>query len=49
LIGEHEHCLQRKLLLAISEEVLETGAQQIDNQHVKIAFNAKPMNIGDAN
>ena len=49
LIGEHQHGFERKLPLAVVEEVLETGSQQIDNHHVVVTFDAKPMHVWNTN
>jgi len=49
LIYEHQHGFQRKFTLAIIEEVLKTGTQQVDDHNVIITFDAKPMHIWYSN
>ena len=49
LIGEHQRALQGELSAAEVEEVLERGAEEIDDHDVVVTFNAVPPNGGDTN
>ena len=47
LLCYHDNCLDRKLPVAMIEQVLETGTEQVDHQDVVQAFLAKVINIRD--
>ncbi len=47
LIGEQQHCLERKLARAKVEQVLERRAQQVQNHAVAAVLHAKPPQKGD--
>ena len=48
LVGQHEYCLQGELSLAVVEQILKTGPQQVDDHDVVVAFHAKPVYVWDA-
>ena len=48
LIGEEQHRLEGELAVAEVEEVLERGAQEIDDHRIVVALGAKPSNKGNA-
>jgi hypothetical protein len=48
LIGEHKHCLEGKFALAVIEQIFKTGAQEVNDHHVVVTFDSKPVNIWDA-
>lgn len=45
LVSKHEHGLERELALAVVEQVLEGGTEQVDYHYVVIAFDPKPVHI----
>lgn len=47
LLCYHDDCLDRKLPVAVVEQVLETGTEQINHQDVMEAFLAEVINIRD--
>jgi len=47
LIGQHEDGFKRKLALAVVEQILQTGSEQIDHHDVVVSFHTKPMYIWD--
>ena len=49
LIGEHEHRFEGKFALAVVEEVLERGSQQVDHHNVVVALYSEPVHVRDAN
>jgi hypothetical protein len=49
LVSEHEHSLELELALAVIEEVLERGTQQVNDHHIVISFHAEPMNVWNSN
>jgi len=48
LVGEHEDRLEPKLAPAEIEEVLERGAEQVQDHDVVVALGAVPADVGDA-
>ena len=48
LVGEHQHRLEAELAVAEVEEVLEGGAEQVDDHDVVVALDAVPAHVGDA-
>lgn len=49
LISKQEDGLETELAVAEVEEVLERGAEEIDDHGVVVAFGPKPADEGDAN
>lgn len=47
LLGYHDHSLYRELPVAVIKQVLETGAQQVNNQDVVETLLPEVVNIGD--
>ena len=47
LLGDHDYSLDRELPVAVVEQVLQTGAQQVDDQDVVQALLAKVVDIRD--
>ena len=48
LVGKHEHRFERELALAVVEEVLERGAEEVNHHYVVISLDAEPVDVGDA-
>ena len=48
LVGQHESRLDRELALAVVEQVLETGSEQVHDHRIVVSFHAKPVNSRDA-
>ena len=48
LLGDHDYSLDRELPVAVVEQVLQTGAEQIDDQDVVQALLSKVINIRNA-
>ena len=48
MIGEHEDRFERKLPLAVVEEVFETWPEQVNDHDVVVAFDAEPVHVGNA-
>ena len=48
LISEHQHSLEGELSLAVIEQVLQTGSQQINNHDIVVTLDAKPVNVRDS-
>lgn len=48
LVCQHEHRLQLELSLAVVEEVLEGGAQEVDDHDVVVSLHAEPVHVGDS-
>ena len=49
LVSKHEYGLEWELALAVVKQVFETGAQQVDDHHIVVAFHAKPVYIRNTN
>mmetsp|Transcript_93831 Transcript_93831/g.148212 ORF Transcript_93831/g.148212 Transcript_93831/m.148212 type:complete len:206 (+) Transcript_93831:516-1133(+) len=49
LVSEHQHRLQTKLAVAKAEEILERGAEKIENHNIVVAFHSIPMDVWHAN
>lgn len=47
LLGDHDYSLDRKLPVAVVEQVLQTGTEQVDDQDVVQALLAEVVNIRD--
>jgi len=47
LISEHADSLEGELARAELEQVFKGVAQQLHNQRFVVAFNAKPVDVGD--
>ena len=45
LVSQHEHGLQRKLALAVIEEILEGGAQEVEHHHVVVSLDSEPVDV----
>jgi hypothetical protein len=48
LLGDHDDGLDGESAVAVVEEILETGAEQIDDQDVVQAFLAEVVDIRNA-
>src|ERR1700761_3831990 len=48
LVSEHQRRLQRELVAAISEQVLQVGAEQLEYQGPKIMLLTEPIHLGEA-
>lgn len=48
MVCKHEDSFEGELALAVVEEVLETGAEQVDDHDVVVALDAEPVHIRDA-
>jgi hypothetical protein len=48
LVGEHEHRFEAELPVAEVEQVLQAGAQQVDDHDVVVALDAVVPDVGDA-
>lgn len=42
LVGDHQHGLELEAAAAVVEQVLERGAEQVDDHHVVLALDAEP-------
>ena len=49
LISKHKNSFERELSLAIVEKVFKTRAKQINDHHIVVTLNTKPMNVWNAN
>jgi hypothetical protein len=47
LLGDHDYSLDRKLPVAVVEQVLQTGTEQVDDQDVVQALLTEVVNIRD--
>ena len=47
LLGDHDYSLDGELPVAVVEQILQTGAQQVDDQDVVQALLAKVVDIRD--
>tara|TARA_R110002003_G_scaffold202_8_gene15712 strand:+ start:4601 stop:5092 length:492 start_codon:yes stop_codon:yes gene_type:complete len=47
LVGEQQDCLQRELAVAEVEEVLQGGAEQVQDHGIVVAFGAEPAHEWD--
>ena len=47
MLGYHDDRLDGELAVAVVEQVLETGTEQVDDQNVVQAFLAEVINIRD--
>jgi hypothetical protein len=47
LLGDHDYSLDRELPVAVVEQVLQTGTEQVDDQDVVQALLAEIVNIRD--
>ena len=45
LVGKHEHSVEGELAVAVVEEVLEAGAQQVHDERRVVTFLAHPENL----
>lgn len=48
LIGQEKNGLQRKFAVAKIEQVLQTGAEEVDDHRVVVTFSTEPTDEGDA-
>lgn len=49
LVGQQENGLERELAVAEVEQVLQTGAEQVQHHGIVVTFGTEPANEGDAN
>lgn len=48
MICEHEDGLEGELPLAVVEEVLKAGPEEVNDHDVVVAFDSEPVDIWDA-
>lgn len=48
LVSEHQRRLQRELVATISEQVLQVGPEQLEDQGHKIILLTEPIHLGEA-